>query len=558
ALGAVLQREFDSASGIVALAAGEFGPAPAGTFELGRIRVRALRAGNTTVSLATEPGRQSDVTFGGASVLTDLSPLSLAIATSGVELAVVAPQSVVRVGDEINVTIEARTGVKQVDGVAAYLDFDPTIFEVVSVSAGTNLPAVIYRSFDNRKGSVDLAVGTLGAFPSGNISVGVVRLRAIGGPTETTVTFASLTSRQSDVTFAGQSLLAIAHDVTFQVATGDVVLAVVAPPTVDGGRSFALQLEVRAGNQPVDGAAAYLDFDPATFRVLRIVPGTALSTEIEASFDNSAGRVNFIAGDLDNIPSGTFTLATLELLPLRAITASDLRFSVNLPRRSDASYSGTSVLLTRSGARIAVQGPVCFLDLDATGGAPTAETDGYWLYRNLVGLRAVPSATRASNPTLIADASIAAVIDAIRPALDFDGDGQPRAATDAVYLHRLLDGQTPVVPDLFRTAGAPASETVSDAIRNLCCLPELGCVQESAAATCIGDCGGNDRVSVEELISGVSIALGTTSIEQCSTLDANLDAVVTVDELLLAADQALHGCPESGVHFSAATGAATR
>jgi hypothetical protein len=48
---------------------------------------------------------------------------------------------------------------------------------------------------------------------------------------------------------------------------------------------------------------------------------------------------------------------------------------------------------------------------------------------------------------------------------------------------------------------------------------------------------------VDELIVGVNIALGETSIDACLAFDAGGDGQVTVDEILLAVNNALDGCP---------------
>src|SRR5258706_10742895 len=66
-----------------------------------------------------------------------------------------------------------------------------------------------------------------------------------------------------------------------------------------------------------------------------------------------------------------------------------------------------------------------------------------------------------------------------------------------------------------------------------------------ALATCSGDCAGDGEVTVDELIVGVNIALGTGSLSQCTSLDSSGDGEVTVDELIAAVNQALTGCTAS-------------
>jgi hypothetical protein len=62
---------------------------------------------------------------------------------------------------------------------------------------------------------------------------------------------------------------------------------------------------------------------------------------------------------------------------------------------------------------------------------------------------------------------------------------------------------------------------------------------------CAGDCNADREVTVDELIKGVNIALGSAPLEQCPSFDANGDAEVTVDELVRAVNNALAGCPGS-------------
>jgi hypothetical protein len=59
----------------------------------------------------------------------------------------------------------------------------------------------------------------------------------------------------------------------------------------------------------------------------------------------------------------------------------------------------------------------------------------------------------------------------------------------------------------------------------------------------VGDCGLNGTVTVDELITGVNIALGAAELEICAVFDANADESVSIDELVLAVNSAMEGCP---------------
>ncbi len=549
ALGTVLRQRLDSTAGTVELVAGELGTLPAATFELGRIRARALAATDATdVTLLRVGSRTSDVTYGGGSVLTDALSLSLPIAGTGVQLVARPASAAVRLGETIDVALEVWAGTRTVDGVAAYLDFDPKIFAVESVTSSGMLPVLLRQRTDAARGRVDFIAGTFGDFPGGTFTVATIRLRAVEAPVEgpSRLVLSRSGSRRSDATLGGLSVLDTAIDGRIEVTTGGAVLAAVPEAAVvPTGRVFRMDLEVRAGGDPVDGAAAYLEFDPTVLEAVRVVGSGVLPQEIAASVDNDAGRVSYVAGAFDSFPSGNFSLATVEFLAKRNAVAALVLFEIEAPRRTDVAFAGSSLLAGREGATVAIAGPSCLLDLDASGDAPEAATDGRYLFRHLAGLPPVPSSVRSASPGIPENASIAALIDALGLQLDFDADGVVSAATDAVYATRLMEGREQIVPADFGVVAGLETEIV-ERIYDVCCLPELGCLRDTSGEVCIGDCGGNGVVSVEELIRGVSIALGTTPMSLCRSLDANVDQAITVDELLLAMGQALYGCGAGG------------
>lgn len=62
-------------------------------------------------------------------------------------------------------------------------------------------------------------------------------------------------------------------------------------------------------------------------------------------------------------------------------------------------------------------------------------------------------------------------------------------------------------------------------------------------AVCGGDCSADGEVTIDELVLGVNIALGTDSSASCRAMDSNNDSEVTIDELVAAVSNALSGCP---------------
>ncbi|HUL98620.1 MAG TPA: hypothetical protein VLU24_04160, partial [Mycobacterium sp.] len=68
-------------------------------------------------------------------------------------------------------------------------------------------------------------------------------------------------------------------------------------------------------------------------------------------------------------------------------------------------------------------------------------------------------------------------------------------------------------------------------------------ITDPASSTgCLMDCNKNNQVTVDDLVIGISIALGLDRLEHCPVADANGDGLVTVDELVSAVRAALYGC----------------
>jgi hypothetical protein len=61
-------------------------------------------------------------------------------------------------------------------------------------------------------------------------------------------------------------------------------------------------------------------------------------------------------------------------------------------------------------------------------------------------------------------------------------------------------------------------------------------------AICRGDCNDDGTVSVDEMVTGVNIALGTAMLDECPQFNCNGNGLVTVDCLVRAVNAALKGC----------------
>jgi hypothetical protein len=95
------------------------------------------------------------------------------------------------------------------------------------------------------------------------------------------------------------------------------------------------------------------------------------------------------------------------------------------------------------------------------------------------------------------------------------------------------------------TATATADNSATATVTATASTTASATASASATATtaaCAGDCNGDGSVPVNELITGVNIALGNTGVDSCPAFDRNGDGMVSINELIAAVNAALTGC----------------
>lgn len=135
----------------------------------------------------------------------------------------------------------------------------------------------------------------------------------------------------------------------------------------------------------------------------------------------------------------------------------------------------------------------------------------------------------------------------------------PQPGTVHVIVAASFDGKPivdgPLYTCTFRIVPSAPSGTYTVAIGNACAAhdPSLRYVVVShdgsvtvslSVRTCDGDCNADRSVTVDELIVGVNIALGSAPITTCLQFDRNDDGAVTIDELIDTVNRALLGCAQ--------------
>jgi hypothetical protein len=76
------------------------------------------------------------------------------------------------------------------------------------------------------------------------------------------------------------------------------------------------------------------------------------------------------------------------------------------------------------------------------------------------------------------------------------------------------------------TASAAASPTVTAPVPN----------------DCVGDCDASNGVGINELVTGVNIALGAADVSRCPSFDRDDSGDVEIAELVAAVNASLSGC----------------
>lgn len=305
--------------------------------------------------------------------------------------------------------------------------------------------------------------------------------------------------------------------------------------TVTQGQQFDLGIQVQAGNEEVDGASGYLNFDPAILHVVSVTGGGAFGVTLQNTFDNALGHVDYAAGELTApFPSGTFTLATITFLAA-GVPGTPITFDSAMPRRSEVTRLGTSVLGQAVGGAVTVT-------LNATGTeTPTNTPTACGGSTPSATLTPKPSPNATPTPTgtpVDATALLCAELDTTDTVVELcDGSTFPSSGTIRIddevlyYAGKSGDTLTGVVRGVVRTApsahaaGSRATWIVSD---------------------CTGDCNGDQLVTVDELITAVNVALGQSVVAACPWVDRDLTGRVTVDEIVAAVNSALEGCAPIG------------
>ena len=124
-----------------------------------------------------------------------------------VTIAVIPTSNNIAVSERFTVAIQIQAGMQQVDGGAAYLDFNPKVLRVTEITPGDALPFVLQNHFDNEIGQINIAAGTFNDYPTGTFDLAYIELEVLQEGVASSLAFHFDGGRHTDVTFKGNSVL---------------------------------------------------------------------------------------------------------------------------------------------------------------------------------------------------------------------------------------------------------------------------------------------------------------------------------------------------------------
>ncbi len=258
-------------------------------------------------------------------------------------------------GEVFTLAIKVAAGGEAVDSADVFVDFDPTYLEVVSVS-GSGVLDESGKAWDNDLGEVFYGVADLNKTASATFTLATITFRATAASSGTPVTFHAASPRKTTVNSGVTPLPLVTQPATVKI--GGLIVRI-APPasSVCVGKTFTLTVQIEAGAQELDGAQAFVDFDPTYITVTNLSNGGALPVELYTSYDNALGHADFAAGAaISTTVSGTLSLANIAF---RAVTVTgeaptQLFFHTIPPRETLVILGETTLSNTLEGGMVRI------------------------------------------------------------------------------------------------------------------------------------------------------------------------------------------------------------
>jgi hypothetical protein len=176
--------------------------------------------------------------------------------------------------------------------------------------------------------------------------------------------------------------------------------------------------------------------------------------------------------------------------------------------------------------------PKLTIDFDPPSGGPTetptATTMAATQTATATSAMSSPTATSTATAMSTTTAAHTATEIAVNTATATQTSGATASTTRTTTTTATMAPPTTAAIHTPTATAPPASPTSTDT---------------PAVVACVGDCSGDGEVAINELILGVSIALGVQPLEACRAFDPSGNGGVEISELIAAVNNSLEGCP---------------
>jgi len=185
-----------------------------------------------------------------------------------------------------------------------------------------------------------------------------------------------------------------------------------------------------------------------------------------------------------------------------------------------------------TGGRFSLGGTIGQPVAGTTVGGSYTLRDGFW-NQGAPGVTPTPTSTPSLTATRTAPST---------PTLSSTGTvTRTPTSTSTTALFTATPTRTAINTPTPTRTGTPSGSPSRTASATATATPT-----PSSISACTGDCDGSGTVTVDELVTGVNIALGSRDVGECRSFDADRNDSVTIDELVNAVNNALDGCEVIG------------
>ncbi len=350
----------DSAgSGYIKLSRFKFPPPPypSGEIELGKITFRML-ADNGSVDIGVE-GAATDKTYlasaeDASNIVTSTSGVTVNVENENPQPAPVtvgaslsADRSTMKKDETVKITYTINAGSNDISVGKGQITFDPNQFVFVSRDyTGSSLPTTM--SSEEKEGSGFVSIARYGTppFPTGDVVVGSVTLRAIaegnasiGIDNTNSEIYVGSTGQLATVNGSGTNV-AIVSQGAYE-PTPVAVSATLTPDktTIAKDETVKITYTINAGSNDISVGKGYITFNPAEFEfVSRDYTGSELDTSVTNEETDGPGFATLARYTAPPFPSGNVVVGSVVLKAL----ASNAAATISVDSSNSEVYIGST------------------------------------------------------------------------------------------------------------------------------------------------------------------------------------------------------------------------